>query len=902
MLLHFYIRFHTKMGESLHITGSANALGNNNLLKAVRLSYLNNEFWHGQIKLTGKDLEQSFINYKYIFRTDNGEEVIEWENERIIDLANNKAKEIVLIDTWNHAGDIANVFYTKPFKDVFFQQKKKVAGKNPKIYTHEFKVKAPLLSADEVLFIAGDNVSLGEWNTEAPLLMNLEGNWWVKKIDLTEDGFPVSYKYGIYNTKEKKFARFESGPNRYLPGNGNKGKHTIVHDGFAQLTGKDPMAIGWKGAGVAVPVFSLRTKKSFGTGEFTDIKVLVDWAKITGLKLIQLLPINDTTATHTRADSYPYAAISAFALHPLYLNIEAIASGESAALKAFKKKQKELNALAEVDYVEVMKFKLAAIKEIYASQKTALKKDKDYTSFIEENKEWLIPYAAFSYLRDKYKTPDSSKWETHSEYDAKAIDKMVQPTSKQYDEIAIHYFIQYHLHLQLKDATDYAHKNGVVVKGDLPIGVYRYGCDAWVNPSLYNMNAQAGAPPDAFAVKGQNWGFPTYNWQKMQEDGFSWWRNRFKQMEVYFDAFRIDHILGFFRIWSIPLNAVEGILGRFVPAIPIHKNEFLHNHIDLNADRFCKPFINEEVLNEVFNPSELEYVKEHYLKFTDGVYKLKPAYATQRKVEEHFEVKPITEEGKRIKQGLFDLISNVILLEEPGSKGSLFHFRISMEQTSSYKQLDNHTKQKLWELYVNYFYYRQDSMWEKKAMQKLPNLKRSTNMLVCGEDLGMVPHCVPHVMDSLGILGLEIQRMPKAQHVTFTDLTHIPYMSVVTPATHDMSTIRGWWTEDEQQSQFFYNHVLGHAGVAPVECDVTINKEIVLQHLYSPAMWSIFQIQDLLGMDEKLRRADPNEERINIPADPHHYWKYRMHLNLEDLIKEKTFNEELKMHVADSGR
>ena len=187
-------------------------------------------------------------------------------------------------------------------------------------------------------------------------------------------------------------------------------------------------------------------------------------------------------------------------------------------------------------------------------------------------------------------------------------------------------------------------------------------------------------------------------------------------------------------------------------------------------------------------------------------------------------------------------------------------------------------------------------------MQKLPNLKRSTNMLVCGEDLGMVPHCVPDVMKNLGILSLEIQRMPKASHTLFTDLNHIPYMSVATPATHDMSTIRGWWTEDEKQSQAFYNEVLDHPGVAPAECDGTINKEIVLQHLYSPAMWSIFQIQDLLGMEEKLRRTDPNEERINVPADPHHYWRYRMHLSIEELIKQKDFSAELKSYITSSGR
>ncbi|MEI9934241.1 MAG: 4-alpha-glucanotransferase [Ferruginibacter sp.] len=895
MLLNFYIRFSTRFGEHLHVSGNANVLGNETQLNALRLQYLNNEFWHGQVELKEDDLKLPFIHYKYIFRTEDGEEIVEWDEDRIIDLAKNNATEITLVDTWNHAGDIANAFYTKPFQDVLLKRKTTI-GKEVKNFTHEFKVKAPLLSADEVLCIIGEGNILGGWKTEKPLLLNNTLNWWTIKLDLKKEVSSVIYKYGVYNIKEKKFVRYESGNNRILPDNLVKETSTIIHDGFAQLPLQD-----WKGAGIAIPVFSLRTKKSLGTGEFTDIKLLVDWAKNIGIKLIQLLPVNDTTATHTRSDSYPYAAISAFALHPLYLNIEKVASNNSSVIKSLKKHQKELNELAEVDYEAVMNIKLKTIKELYKIQKDTFLNDPEYFEFFNLNREWLVPYAAFCYLRDKYKTPDCSKWKTYNSYSEKSIQQLVQPSQKHYDEIALHYFTQYHLHLQLKDATDYAHKNGIVVKGDLPIGIYRYSCDAWINPSLYNMNAQAGAPPDAFAVKGQNWGFPTYNWQKMQEDNFSWWRNRFEQMSVYFDAFRIDHILGFFRIWSIPLDAVEGILGRFVPAIPVHVNEFHHNDISFSADRFCKPFINDAILQEVFG-ADSAYVKQNFLEGSDNSYELKHIFNTQRKVEEYFANKPLSENENKIKLGLYNLISNIILFEEEGSNNQLFHFRINMEQTSSYHYLDAHSKYKLWELYVDYFYHRQDDLWEKKAMQKLPGLKRSTRMLVCGEDLGMVPHCVPEVIERLGILSLEIQRMPKQTNVAFTNLSEVPYLSVVTPSTHDMSTIRGWWIEDANKTQYFYNYILGHYGGAPSTCSTVISKEIIVQHLRSPAMWSIFQLQDILAMNEKLCRKNPDEERINVPANPLHVWKYRMHIYLEELLKEKEFNEELKNAVVTNGR
>ncbi|MBK7123243.1 MAG: 4-alpha-glucanotransferase [Chitinophagaceae bacterium] len=225
-----------------------------------------------------------------------------------------------------------------------------------------------------------------------------------------------------------------------------------------------------------------------------------------------------------------------------------------------------------------------------------------------------------------------------------------------------------------------------------------------------------------------------------------------------------------------------------------------------------------------------------------------------------------------------------------------------MEDTSSFKNLDKHSQKELSAIYINYFYHRQDELWKKEAMKKLPGLKSNTAMLVCGEDLGMVPHCVPEVMEQLGILSLEIQRMPKKTGIEFFHPKDAPYLSVVSPSTHDMSTIRAWWEEDSFRTRHFYQHLMGQAGDPPVYCEPWINKEIILQHLYSPAMWSIFQLQDLMGIDGEIRREDPNEERINNPAEAEHYWNYRMHINLEDLLEEKNFTSELKNYIEKSGR
>lgn len=891
MKINFYLRYHTVFGEEIFISGNNKFLGDNDASNAIPLSWYNEDIWKGTIDFPD-DFDDTII-YKYILKDKEGIQIFDGEDNRFIDLSVNRSKEYTIIDTWNAAGNISNVFYTNVFNKILPSGYPKVKEKNSARFTHEFRVKAPLLKPGETICICGSTTHLKNWDTKDPLLLSQKESWFSAKISLDKNEWPASYKYGIYHIYKKELVGFEEGVNRIIP-NFEKDKGIIIlNDGFVNYPFKP-----WRGAGVSIPVFGLRSSKSFGVGEFADIKLLIDWAGKTGLKLIQLLPVNDTTAHHDWHDSYPYAAISAFALHPIYINLEKVAGKEFASIiKPLKRKQKQLNELTEFDYEKVMKFKLHALKELYEAGKEIFKNDVNYFEFFNLNRYWLVPYAAFSYLRDKYGTPDFHQWKSNQKYNEHAIQKLVSPSQKHYDDIAFFYFVQYHLHLQMKEVADYAHSQKIVLKGDIPIGIYRFGCDAWVNPSLYNMHEQSGAPPDDFAVKGQNWGFPTYNWEQMSKDEYKWWRRRFDQMSNYFDAFRIDHILGFFRIWSIPMNAVQGIMGRFVPAIPIDISEFHSRNIWFDYDRYCQPHITNDIITRIFD-KRADEVKEKYVEaISENNFRLREFVDTQEKVADYFE----RNEDEIIKNGLFDLISNVILFEE-GSSAQKFHFRISIDNTLSYQALDDNTKSGLWELYINYFYRRQNEFWKKEGMKKLTPLKRNTNMLVCGEDLGMVPPAVPDVMEQLGILGLEIERMPKKEGAEFFHPNDAPYLSIVTPSTHDMSTIRGWWEENREQTQKFYNYMLGQYGEAPLYCEGWINKRIILQHLYSPAMWSIFQLSDLLGMDEEIRRVDPQEERINIPSDPNHYWHYRMHLDLEKLLQENEFNNELKKNIKESGR
>ena len=884
MVIQFYLKFTSKPGQSLFVTGNVSALGNNDITKAIPLSYLNQNLWLGNIEFENDSNE---IAYQYVLREADGTYQFDADKNKTL-IADTLS--IIALDTWQAHSNAGNVFFTKPFTKIFAQSPRRLTGfKEPKVISHQFKIKAPLLHPDECICISGSGKIFKDWDVKKLIPLKQIGNWHTVKINLSAEHFPLDYKYGIYNIKKKSFT-YEEGANRQLEKLPVDKALIVLHDGFIHCEKQ------WRGAGVAIPVFSLRTEDGFGVGEFLDIKLLADWAKATGIKMLQLLPVNDTTATHTNKDSYPYAAISAFALHPLYINLEKVADVRNIKIvKALYKKKKQLNALPDVDYEQVMKFKVSALRELYALQKDILNTI-DYKAFFKLNKDWLMPYAAFCYLRDKNSTADFNQWRYNKKYDATAIRRLSAPAQNEFDEIAFQYFVQYHLHLQLKEAKEYATKKGIALKGDIPIGVSPNSCDVWVDPVLFNTNEQSGAPPDDFAVRGQNWGFPTYNWERMAEDGFAWWNKRLHKMEEYFDAFRIDHILGFFRIWSISAQAVEGVLGRFVPAVPLQLNELEKKQIWFDHERYCQPYITNGVIEKEFGGAS-SFVKDNFLEEkANGCYLLKPAFNTQQKVENYFKYEA---DAESFKNGLFNLISNVIFIEEVADQ---FHFRIDMQKTSSFKDLDLNTQSQLHELYINYFYHRQETLWKAEAMKKLPFLKNNTNMLVCGEDLGMVPQSVEAVMQNLQLLSLEVQRMPKKQNIEFSHPKDAPYLSVVTPSTHDMSTLRLWWKEDKEKTQRFYNNGMGNYGKAPDECEPWICRDILMQHLYSPAMLSIFQLQDIFGTSEKLRRENAEEERINVPADVEHFWRYRIHLTLDELIRNKEFSKEIKKYITESGR
>ncbi len=888
MVIQFHLKYKSQYGQTLYIRIINKASENNASDQDILMQYLNDEYWHVFVDTAVFQLKDH-ISYQYILKESGKDDLSDLCKERVVRFKKFKHNEADVVDEWQVFPLLQNVFLSKPFELVL----KKPPGKEDKKgklkkFTHIFKVFVPHLQEGNSVCLTGSAKEMNEWSEDAPVLLHRSKESWSVTLNLSKEQYPVLYKFGICDQEEKKLIHYEEGNNRRIEYLQDKDRPVLFHV-FPQFN-----KFRWQGAGINIPVSALKSELSWGVGDFSDLNLLTDLANESGFKLIQLLPINDTTSTHTIKDSYPYASISAFALHPLYLNVHKLLKSASVNISDKQLQQiKKLNGKPKLDYQAVVKLKTGAIEELYLKEKFTFKDDIAFFAFFDLNRSWLVPYAAFCYLRDKYENADPAYWEDYRVYDEELIQELASPEKAHYDKIAIHYFTQYHLHLQLLDAVEYAHKKGIILKGDLPIGVGRHSVDTWMVPELFHMDKQAGAPPDAFAVKGQNWEFPTYNWEEMGKNNYAWWRQRLEHMSNYFDAIRIDHILGFFRIWSIPQQDVEGILGTFVPSIPLSIHDFEAAGIYFDEDRFCKPFITDRILSALF-PGNEDWVKENML----DNYSFKRSYNTQQKIAAWFKSNP---EKEYVKQGLFDLITNVILIRDT-DKPNHFHFRINNQFTESFKQLEDTLQQKLNILYHRYFFEMQDELWKNGTRKKLDALQKNTNMLLCAEDLGMVPDFVENILIDREILALQVQRMPKKIGEVFAHPKDAIYLSVVTTSTHDMSTIRQYWEEEKEDIQLFYNQMIGHQGDAPFYCEPWIAQEIIQQHLNSPAMWAVFLLQDLMAIDDKIRRKKPAEERINVPADPNHSWDYRMHLTLEDLLAEQTFIQHIRTMIKQSGR
>lgn len=808
-----------------------------------------------------------------------------------------KAAAYTLYDHWKTMPEDA-FLYSSAFTDCINHQVPQVMKPETGSKIVRLIVRAPQLRDGERLGVLGADKALGAWDVQKILPMTQHTyNEWVADIDATHlEGSHLEFKFVAFRNAKNELL-WETSMNRTVDLPEMKAGELVSYEldqAFFALYNR-------KLAGTQVPVFSLRTRKSAGIGDFGDLKTMIDFVASTGQKVLQLLPINDTTITHTWTDSYPYSCINVFAIHPQYADLHALPELKDAKARAEAEKTRaELNALDKIDYEKVNDFKINYLRQIFNQEGEKMMKTAEYKAFFQDTELWLVPYAQYSYLRDKNGTADFNQWPDHQVWDEAERKALADPKTAAYKNVAFFYFVQFVLDRQMQEAHEHAKAKGVILKGDIPIGVNRNGCDVWTEPKYFNLNGQAGAPPDDFSVNGQNWGFPTYNWFEMLKDGCQWWNRRFKNMARYFDAYRIDHVLGFFRIWEIPVHSVHGLLGQFAPALAMSREEIESYGLHFQEDRFTRPFITDWVLDRMFHERAGE-VKEKYLdRLDDERYQMKPEVDTQRKVEALF-ADATDEKELWLRDGLYALISDVLFVRDHTNPG-VFHPRISAQLDFIYESLYDNDKAAFNRLYNDYFYRRNNQFWYQEAMKKLPKLVQATRMLVCAEDLGMVPDCVPWVMDELKILSLELQSMPKDPSVKFGHLSRNPYRSVCTISSHDMPTLRMWWDENIQRTQEYYNTMLYRQGPAPHPLPGWLASDIISRHLTSPSMLCILSIQDWLATDEALRLPDADAERINIPANPKYYWRYRMHLNIEDLAADKRFVQNITEMISQSGR
>ena len=883
MKIHFEINYNTQFGESVHLLGNATELGAWNEEKSILLSYTDNSKWKLSLDVQNAD----DIEYIYLIK-ENGRIVRkEWGNLRKVQLA--EGKTFFLNDAWQDVPS-QKFFYTSAFSESFF---KKELSKTPLKYLKQsilLILTCPFADKNQEVILSGDSDYFGNWDTDKALVLQaIAYGKYALVLNSQKIKSTLQYKFAIRDKAAKNIVHWDDGQNRAIYPLEKDGKDDFVQ---SHELNYNRAWMDWKAAGVAIPVFSLRSGDSFGIGEFSDLKKMIDWAKATGMKMIQTLPVNDTTITRKWTDSYPYNAISIYALHPIYLGLSEFPLKDEKALLKYKQKASELNRLEMLDYEQVLALKEMYLNDLFKETGTKTLKSKEFKAFFTNNEAWLFPYACFTHFRDKYQTADYSVWKTFNRYSKKDLEAALAQDAEMKRDVELAYFTQYLLHIQLSAVKQYAHENELVLKGDIPIGISRNSVEAWVEPHLFNLDTQTGAPPDDFSVFGQNWGFPTYNWDEMAKDGYQWWIKRFRKMADYFDAYRIDHILGFFRIWEIPQHSVQGLLGYFSPAIPFSVEEMNARGLHFDEQRMTKPYIHEYFLSDFFGEYTQEVIDNFLNPVNWQVYELKDFCNTQVKIKASFEGKN-DEKSNRLREGLYGLCNEVLFVRDKRDLNT-FHPRITAQYTYSYKDLDNNAKEIYNRLYNHFFYERHNDFWKNQALRKLPALISSTDMLVCGEDLGMIPDCVPDVMRELQILSLEIQRMPKDPQKKFENLSVIPYMSVCTTSTHDMSPIRLWRLEDRGVTQQYYNEILWKQGPAPEDCTPEICKQIVMNHLNSPAMLTILPLQDWLSINGNIRRENPNEERINIPAVAQHYWQYRMHLTLEELLQAEELNGEIK--------
>ena len=625
--------------------------------------------------------------------------------------------------------------------------------------------------------------------------------------------------------------------------------------------------------GTVVPVGALRGKESIGVGEFADLPAFGELCIQMGIGLVQILPVNDTGYQDS-----PYFALTAFALHPLYIRIGELpeASGFTEKIKAIGRKFEHEK---KFPYLAVLREKMALLREIYseASEKiSAGAKGGALADWIAENP-WVKSYAVFRRLKEANGEKSWKEWPANNKVNEKAIEALWNDAGLKKEHL-FWAWVQQALDRQFCRAAKDLADMGIILEGDLPILINEDSADVWAHPEIFNLEQSAGAPPDMYGPEGQNWGFPTFNWKVQAKDNYAWWKARLKTAEKYYKAYRIDHVLGFFRIWTSSRGDISSssALGRYIPYVPVTAGDLEELGFDKNRIRWVsRPHIpTGEVWNAVASgggQNENRAAEEVFEKVLDRIgeeelWLFKETIRGSKDIEA-MDLHPSA------KAYLIKAWANRLFLEyEKGQFVQTWFYRDSR----AYQSLGDEEREKL-EALLSKRQEESEKIWEKEGKKLLSILASSSAMLPCAEDLGAVPDCVPKVLNELEILGLRVVRWYREwekENQPYIPFEDYPELAVCTPAVHDSSTLREWWDREADQEQF-----AGFLGLPslPKIYNPGTAKIILTKIAGAASCYRVFQIQDLLHLSGRWYSADPADERINVPGTvSEQNWTWRL--------------------------
>lgn len=906
------------MQQTLSVMGNTNSLGQWQESHSLPMNFEgNDDYWTANIYLSASD-EPQILEYKYIVNQFPATYIKEpYSNHKLFIAPVSEPSIIEVADTFRWKDDIQENLSTSAFSNVLFRRNDPVHPQplDPTKTSLEFIAFCPHIRPNQALAVVGSIPALGNWDpTHAIKLVDGYFPVWSADVDVPKDQMVFEYKYIIIN--QDNSVLWEADPNRFCSGFSYETdipRALVLNEWFVC-----PNHDFFKGFGIYCPIFSLRSNYSCGIGQYTDLIPLIDFCNKIRASLIHILPIHDTTETGGWGDSYPYKQVSCFALNPMYINLYQVMDPlPKEAINQLNDFRTRMEKNPTIDYPAVYDFKHRMLDSLYQLVQSTLKDNVEYQKFIAENNVWLRSYALFCYFRDFYNRSDFHFWPHHSNIKPSEI---IQLSNKYAAQLDKYYWYQYLCEIQYKSVLKYAEEHRVIINGDLPTGVNFNSVECWAYPKNFRLHMCAGSTPDDFSSDGQNWGFPTIDWDYMASDDYKWWRNRLARVSQLFHAVRIDHILGFFRIWELPRdNCIRGILGHYYPIKPVSRVE-LETMGLWNIDRYVKPYVRWHLLVPKFG-GEAEYVAQKFfipkrVDLQDDWFDFKDEYNTEKKIADRLALE-ITDKSKRehYQICLFQLLTDVLLIPDD-NQSDYFHVRtnITVEHievhndgtrvfySPSWNELNEPEKTLMLNLYNDYTFKRQNKLWVQKAKPKLDLLKSSTNTMIIVETAGHYNDDITTEILSHGFLSVRIQRIGNEKDTQFDDVNSYPYLSVCCPSTHDTSSLRGWWEENSQITLEFWNSQLWKHEEVLKTCEPMVSQMIIRKHLWSPSMWAVFLLQDLTGIDESLRRQNPIDERINIPSDPNHHWYYRYPYKVEELRDYDVFTSKVREMVESSHR